>query len=246
VKIIIHGLGRLGLAVAGLAPEGSVACAIDPHAAATPLFPIHKNLGDCGQKADVIIDCSHAVAVANLLRLAKIPLVICTTGLDKETLDLIDWAKGHIPIFLSANMSLGVNLAAGLAESAAKSLNSKGFDIEILEAHHNQKLDAPSGTAMMLADRINQGVGGKYEYVYDRSQYLRKRGGGEIGISAIRGGTIVGEHTIIFAGHDEVIEITHKALSRDIFARGALAAANFIKGKAPGLYGMQDMLNLGE
>ncbi|MCL2235802.1 MAG: 4-hydroxy-tetrahydrodipicolinate reductase [Defluviitaleaceae bacterium] len=243
MKIIIHGLGRLGLAVAGLASDGSVVGAVDTNAGKNPNYHVFGNLGDCDQTAaDVIIDCSHASAVGSLAEKAEIPLVICTTGMDGATISLITEASQRIPVFMSANMSLGVNLQAGMASYATKLLGNKGFDIEIIEAHHNQKLDAPSGTAMMLAESIKEASGGKLRYVYDRSQYMQKRGPDEIGISAIRGGTIVGEHTIIFAGHDEVIEITHRALSRDIFAKGALAAAEFVKDKPPGLYNMNDML----
>ncbi|MCL2621175.1 MAG: 4-hydroxy-tetrahydrodipicolinate reductase [Defluviitaleaceae bacterium] len=243
MKIIIHGLGRLGQAVAELAPDGCVVEAIDPNISTATHFPVHKEVDKCNQdSADVIVDCSHAGAVAGLLRTARIPLVICTTGIDEATMELVKLTAQRIPVFLSANMSLGVNFQVKLAGETAGTLASKGFDIEILEAHHNQKLDAPSGTAIMLADSINKATGGKLKYVYDRSQYMQKRGEDEIGISSIRGGTIVGEHTVIFAGHDEIIEITHRALSREIYARGALVAAEFIVGKTAGLYSMDDIL----
>lgn len=243
MKIIIHGLGRLGRAVAELAPAGSVVEAVDPNVDTATPFPVHKEMDKCNQDlADVIVDCSHAGAVQGLLHISHIPLVICTTGMDEATMEMIRLASQRIPVFVSANMSLGVNFQAKMAGEIAGVLASNGFDIEIVEAHHNQKLDAPSGTAMMLADSINKATGGKLKYVYDRSQCREKRGEGEIGISAIRGGTIVGEHTVIFAGHDEIIQITHRALSREIFARGVLAAAKFIVDKPAGLYGMDDIL----
>jgi len=240
-KIIIHGLGRLGLACVDVCGDGVVA-AVDVNASSDS-FPVFKSLEKCDVLADVIIDCSHADAVSSLIENAKLPLVICTTGLSGATLAQVAEASKNIPILLSANMSLGVNVISKLAAQAAKTLNAAGFDIEIIEAHHNQKLDAPSGTAVLLADAINEALGGKMKYVYDRSTYLQKRGADEIGMSAIRGGSIVGEHTVILAGQGEVVEITHRALSREIFARGAVAAAEFIKNKPAGLYTMDDLIS---
>ncbi|MCL2397285.1 MAG: 4-hydroxy-tetrahydrodipicolinate reductase [Defluviitaleaceae bacterium] len=244
-KIIIHGLGRLGRSVcAAMDDQFTVAAAIE--AAPTQTnddFPVYMNVEQCTQNADVVVDCSVAHAVPALLTWAvarQLPLVICTTALDDSTIDQINDAVAKIPIFLSANMSLGVNLAAKLARTTAKALDGKGFDIEIIERHHNQKLDAPSGTAVLLADSITSAIG-EQNMVYGRHG-LRKRAPNEIGIHAIRGGTVVGEHTVIFAGHDEVIEIKHAALSREVFARGALVAAKFITGKPPGLYTMDDLL----
>jgi len=240
-RIIIHGLGRLGQAVANLAGD-SVVAAVDK-AAVSADFPVYQSLASCTEQGDVIIDCSHAEAVAELVANADLPLVICTTGLSGQSLAAIADAAKSIPILLSSNMSLGVNVVSKLAAQAAQMLDGAGFDIEIIEAHHNQKLDAPSGTAMLLANAINDAMGGKFKYVYDRSQYLQKREADEIGISAIRGGGIVGEHSVILAGQGEIIEISHRALSRDIFAQGALTAANFIKNKPAGLYTMEDLIS---
>ncbi|MCL2350763.1 MAG: 4-hydroxy-tetrahydrodipicolinate reductase [Defluviitaleaceae bacterium] len=248
LNVIIHGFGQLGKATAQLAGASGMAvvAAIDTSADASMPFPVFKSLDECKMQADVIIDCSHAAAVSALVDAAaerEIPLVICTTGLDEKTLKNIEEKSGTFPIFLSSNMSLGVNLVSKLAADATTVLDGAGFDIEIIEAHHNKKMDAPSGTAIMLAKSINDAANGKFNYVHDRSKVFQKRGENEIGISAIRGGTIVGEHTIIFAGQDEIIEITHKAASRDIFAKGALAAARFIKNKPAGLYNMNNLLN---
>ncbi|MCL2575943.1 MAG: 4-hydroxy-tetrahydrodipicolinate reductase [Defluviitaleaceae bacterium] len=246
MKLIINGLGRLGLAIAQLAiaQDLEVVAAVDSEKKAARGFEIFEKLENCPQ-ADIIIDSSHAKAVPQLLIDAEklqIPLVICTTGLSQETLAQIQKTAENLPIFLSSNMSLGVNLISKLSATAAKALDGANFDIEIVETHHNQKLDAPSGTALLLAQSINASADGKYKFVYDRSQYMQKRCPDEIGISAIRGGSIVGEHTVIFAGPDEVIEITHKAASREIFARGALKAVRFMMDKKPGLYTMDDLL----
>jgi 4-hydroxy-tetrahydrodipicolinate reductase len=250
MRVIIHGLGRLGGAIAQLAASEGVAviCAVDSRepGARKADFPVFASLGDCDKPADVIIDSSHAEAVPGLVKSAvklKMPLVICTTGLSESSLQAVTDAAAHIPILLSSNMSLGVNLLSKLVADAAKTLANAGFDIEIIEAHHNQKLDAPSGTALLLANSINASCGGKFKYVFDRSGYLQKRCSDEIGISAIRGGTIVGEHSVIFAGGDEIVEISHRALSRDIFAKGALAAAKFLKGRPAGLYSMNDLIS---
>jgi len=169
--------------------------------------------------------------------------VLCTTGLPANIIAKVKQAAGKVAVFQSANMSLGVNLLANMVNKAAKLLYDVGFDIEIIEKHHNQKLDAPSGTAYILADAANQALEGKMEYTHDRSQSSAKRNQNEIGIHAIRGGTIVGEHSVIFAGRDEVIEFKHSAGSRDVFAVGAIKAAQYIKGKPAGFYGMQDLID---
>jgi 4-hydroxy-tetrahydrodipicolinate reductase len=239
MEIIIHGFGRLGRAIAQLASDmrATVVATVDKDAP----------LDDCTAPANVIIDSSHADAVSGVVKYAvlrKIPLVICTTGLSDDTLNEIAAAAELVPILLSSNMSLGVNLQSKLAAIATQTLAKSGFDIEIIEAHHNQKLDAPSGTAFLLANSINAAADGKFKFVYDRSQYLQKREADEIGISAIRGGTIVGEHSVIFAGPDEIVEITHRALSREIFARGALRAAKFIADKPAKLYTINDLLGV--
>jgi len=233
-KIIVHGLGRLGLSICTDAPE-VIAAGIDVAPPSGLSFPVFADVLSCKVPADVIIDCSTASAVDGIIGHAvrkDIPLVICTTGLDNGILDKINDAANYIPIFLSANMSLGVGIAARLAATAATAL--KGFDIEIIEKHHNQKLDAPSGTANLLADAIMAATGQKPQK-HGRTG-MEKRGEGEIGFHSIRGGTIVGEHSVIFAGPDEIIEIKHSALSRRVFARGAITAANLIAAKDPGLY----------
>lgn len=193
--------------------------------------------------ADVIIDFSNPVVLDSLLSYAlkkKIPAVICTTGYNEEQKNKIKNAAKEIPIFYSGNMSLGINLIIELAKKAA-AVFGDDFDIEIVEQHHNQKLDAPSGTALMIADAIST-VKTDAEYVYDRHAYRRKRDKKEIGIHSVRGGNIVGEHEVIFAGNDEILKISHSARSKTVFAVGSLNAAVFLKGKEPGMYDMSDLL----
>lgn len=195
-------------------------------------------------KTDVIIDFSNPSALGGLLEFAVAnskAAVICTTGLNDSQKALIKSAANKIPVFFSANMSLGVNLICELAKKAAKVLGDS-FDIEIVEMHHNQKIDAPSGTALMIADSIKEDLDDEIKYEYDRHSKREKRTKNEIGIHAVRGGTITGEHEVIFAGHDEIIKISHSARSKELFATGAINAAEFICGKAPGFYDMKDML----
>ena len=172
----------------------------------------------------------------------KLPVVLCTTGLSTEQLDKMREASKTTPILKSANMSLGINTIMKLLKDASNVFVPAGFDVEIVEHHHNQKLDAPSGTALALADSINEACGGQFEYVYDRSDRMQKRDKKELGISAVRAGTIPGTHEIIFAGHDEYIEIKHVAYSRSIFANGAISAAKFLSGKPAGIYDMSDVI----
>ena len=199
---------------------------------------------DTLNKTDVIIDFSNPSALGGLLEFAVKhgkPAVICTTGLNDSQKALIKDASEKIPVFFSANMSLGVNLICELAKKAASILGD-AFDIEIVEMHHNQKIDAPSGTALMIADAINSELGNEMKYEYDRQSKREKRTKKEIGMHAVRGGTITGEHEIIFAGHDEIIKISHSARSKELFATGAVNAAIFLCGKEPGLYDMSAML----
>ncbi len=199
---------------------------------------------DLINKIDVIIDFSNPSALAGLLEFAvsnSIPAVICTTGLNDAQINLIKNASAKIPVFFSANMSLGVNLICELAKKAAKVLGDS-FDIEIIEMHHNQKIDAPSGTALMIADAIRNELDGNIKYEYDRHSKREKRTKKEIGIHAVRGGTITGEHEVIFAGHDELIKVSHSARSKELFATGGINAALFICGKPAGQYNMTDML----
>lgn len=172
----------------------------------------------------------------------QIPIIVCSTGLSEEQLVYMKAASERVAVLKSANMSLGINLLLKLVKEAAAKLAENGFDIEIVEKHHNQKLDAPSGTALALADSINEEMGNQYEYIFDRSQVRQKRDKKELGISAVRGGTIVGDHDVIFAGTDEVVTFSHRAYSRAVFAKGSITAAKFINGKGAGMYDMADVL----
>lgn len=207
-------------------------------------FPVYANPSDCKEQGDVIIDFSNPALLTSLLCFAKenkLPVVLCTTGFSKEQIAEIHEASKEIPVFFSANMSLGINLLVELAKKAAKIL-SPTFDIEIIERHHNQKVDAPSGTALMLADAINETLDGADHYVYDRHSVRQKREKHEIGIHSIRGGTIVGEHEVLFAGNNEMLSLTHTATSKAVFAEGAINAAVFLTNRTPGLYNMKDMM----
>jgi 4-hydroxy-tetrahydrodipicolinate reductase len=208
-------------------------------------YPVYTDFSACTEKADVIIDFSHPASLDGLLDYAlahKMPLIIATTGYTPEQTEKIQAAAKQIPVFFSFNMSLGVNLLAELAKKAAAFLGDQ-FDIEIIEKHHNRKLDAPSGTALMLADEINTVLNEPHSYMYDRHSVRRKRDKNEIGISSVRGGTIVGEHEIIFAGRDEIIELKHTAMSREIFAVGAVNAAVYMADQLlPRIYTMSDLL----
>ncbi|NLV36235.1 MAG: 4-hydroxy-tetrahydrodipicolinate reductase [Clostridiaceae bacterium] len=207
-------------------------------------YPVFTELSSCDVKADVIIDFSNPAALNELLAFArqrKLPIIVATTGLSSEQKQSLKIASDSIAVFYSANMSLGINLLIDLVKKAAKVLD-KSFDIEIIEKHHNQKLDAPSGTALAIADSINEVLDQKQEYVYDRHSRMKKRSKSEIGMHAVRGGTIVGDHSVIFAGNDEIIEINHFAGSREIFGTGALRAARYIYGKKPGIYDMNDLI----
>ncbi len=250
VKVIMHGCnGKMGRIITRLV-EGmediEIVAGIDAlDSVVVNKYPVYRNINLCGVKADVIIDFAVAGALDMLLDYAltnKTPIVLCTTGLNEEQIKRVEDASKKIPILRSANMSLGINLLMKLVRDAARTLEPAGFDIELVEKHHNQKLDAPSGTALALADSINDELGNKYNYVYDRSQRRQARDSKEIGISAVRGGTIVGDHDVIFAGEDEVITISHSAYSRAVFGKGAIAAAKFLAGKEPGLYTMSDVI----
>ncbi len=209
-------------------------------------YPVFANIMDCDVEADAIIDFSVAVAVDALLDFVRekgIPVVLCTTGLSDEQLAKVEEVSKDVAVLKSANMSLGINTLMKLLKMATEVLADRGYDIEIVEKHHNQKLDAPSGTALALADVINETKDNRYEYVYDRSQKREKRADNEIGISAVRGGTIVGQHDVIYAGTDEVIEIQHTAYSKAVFAKGAIDAAKFLAGKGQGMYDMSDVID---
>ena len=204
-----------------------------------------ETIEKCDVEADVVIDFSNAAAVDGLLDYCankKLPIVLCTTGLSEEQLAKVEDTAKETAVLRSANMSLGINLLLKLLQDATKVLAPAGFDIELVEKHHNQKLDAPSGTALALADSINASMDNAYTYVYDRSQVRQKRDAKEIGISAVRGGTIVGDHEVIYAGPDEVIEFKHTAYSKAVFGKGAVEAAKFLAGKPAGRYDMSDVI----
>jgi len=250
IRILMSGCnGRMGQVITRLASQSNdfkIAAGYDLNDSIKNNYPVFKNLDECNVKVDVIIDFSNSDAFDSVLKFSTsraIPLVMATTGLSPVQQNLLEAASKQIPIFSSANMSLGVSLLIDLVKKAARILESS-FDIEIIEKHHNQKLDAPSGTALSIADEISSVLEQKYEYIYDRHSRRKKRSKSEIGIHAVRGGTIVGEHSVIFAGSDEIIEINHSAMSKDIFGTGALRAAAFICSKAPGIYSMSDLVSI--
>ncbi|MCI8363643.1 MAG: 4-hydroxy-tetrahydrodipicolinate reductase [Eubacterium sp.] len=208
-------------------------------------YPVFSSILDCDVEADALIDFSTTKILDDVLSYCEekgLPAVLCTTGYDAEQLEKIEGAAEKIAVLKAANMSLGVNTLLHLIQKAVKVFAPEGFDIEIVEKHHNQKLDAPSGTALALADSVNEAMDGQYEYIYDRSQRREKRGKKELGISSVRGGTIVGEHDVIFAGEDEVITFSHTAYSKAVFAKGAVAAAKFLTGKKMGRFDMADVI----
>lgn len=209
-------------------------------------FPVYPTAEAATEKADVLIDFSHPSALHGVLAAAtdrQLPAVIATTGLDDAQIAAIRETAKKIPVFFSSNMSVGVAVLAALTKKAAAVLGGD-FDIELVEMHHNRKLDAPSGTALMLADAARQGLAHPVEYVYDRHDRRQKRAPEEIGISSVRGGNIIGEHQVIFAGGDEVLTLTHRAQSRSIFAAGALRAAAFLMEQPAGLYTMDALVQL--
>lgn len=248
-KIIMHGCnGAMGQTITNIVnadKNAEIVAGIDIADTRDNGYPVFTNVKDCKVEADVIIDFASAKAVDNLLDYCverQIPVVLCTTGLSQEQLDKVEETSKRVAVLKSANMSLGINTLFKLVQAAAKVLTEADFDIEIVEKHHNQKLDAPSGTALALADAINEAMQNQYEYVYDRSQKREKREKKELGISAVRGGTIVGEHEVIFAGTDEVIEFKHTAYSKAVFAKGSVSAAKFLAGKPAGLYDMSHVI----
>ena len=249
VRLIMHGCnGKMGQVITKIVKEdgnAEIVAGIDKYQGIQNGYPVFSDIIECDVEADVVIDFSNAVAVDGLLDYCvdkQVPVVLCTTGLSDEQLAKVKVASEKVAVLKSANMSLGINMLLKLLQDATKILAPAGYDIEIVEKHHNQKVDAPSGTALALADSINEVLDNEYDYKYDRSQERKKRDKKEIGISAVRGGTIVGEHEVIYAGEDEVIEFKHTAYSKAVFAKGAVEAAKFLKGKGPGMYGMQDVI----
>ena len=250
VNVIMHGCnGKMGRVITNLVSQDNdieIVAGVDAYTGIDNEYPVFTSIKECTVKADVIIDFAVTSAIDNLLDYSvstKTPVVICTTGLSAEQLEKVNEASKQVAVLRSANMSLGINTLMKLLKTATEVLANRGFDIEIVEKHHNQKVDAPSGTALALADCMNQVLDNQYDYTYDRSTVRQKRAKNEIGISAVRGGTIVGEHEVIFAGIDEVIEIKHTAYSKAIFAKGAIDAAKFLKGKEAGLYNMADVID---
>ena len=250
VNVIMHGCnGHMGRVITDLVNKDEniqIVAGVDAYTGVANDYPVFASIQECDVEADAIIDFSAVAAVDGLLEYAKAtktPVVLCTTGLSAQQLEKVNEVSKSVAVLKSANMSLGVNTLMKLLRVATEVLADRGFDIEIVEKHHNQKVDAPSGTALALADCINQVLNNEYDYTYDRSTVREKRPHKEIGISAVRGGTIVGEHEIIYAGTDEVIEIKHTAYSKAIFAKGAIDAAKFLAGKGPGMYDMSDVID---
>ena len=249
VKVILHGCnGKMGQVINGICAEDSsieIVAGIDVYDGIDNPYPVFKQITDCQTPADVIVDFSNAKAVDALLDYSiqkRIPVVLCTTGLSELQLAKVQKTSEQIAILKSANMSLGINTLLDLLKKAVQVLAPAGFDMEIVEKHHNQKLDAPSGTALALADCMNDALEQSYEYKYDRSKQRQKRAKNEIGIASVRGGNIVGEHEVIFAGTDEVITFRHTAHSKAVFAKGAVEAAKFLAGKKAGMYDMADVI----
>lgn len=249
VRVIMHGCnGKMGQVITNLAAGDDgieIVAGIDAYNRKENTYPVFGSLEECTVEADAIIDFANAAAVDGLLEYSlrrQIPVVVCTTGLSQEQIEKIHETSKNVAVLFSYNMSLGINMLLKLLKEASRVLAPAGFDMEIVERHHNQKMDAPSGTAIALADSINEALGNEYEYKYDRSGERKKRDKKEIGMHAVRGGTIVGEHEVIFAGTDEVIEFQHKAYSKSVFGKGAVQAAKFLAGKPAGLYTMADVI----
>lgn len=248
VRIIMHGCnGKMGQVISGFLAadeEAKIVAGVDAFDDGHNPYPVFSRIADCDVEADCVIDFSVTAAIDGLLDYCaekKLPCVLCTTGLSEEQLEKVKKTAEHTAVLRSANMSLGINLLLKLLKKATVALAPAGFDIEIIEKHHNLKVDAPSGTALALADSINEELGNAYEYVYDRSTRRQKRPQAEIGISSLRGGTIVGEHDVVFAGADEVITFSHTAYSKAIFGKGAIQAAKFLAGKPAGMYDMSNV-----
>lgn len=248
-RVIMHGCnGKMGQVITDLCREDSeieIVAGVDVSNHIQNEYPVYQSLWDCKKEADAIIDFASAQAVDVLLDYSvekKIPVVVCTTGLSEEQLAKVEEASKETAVLRSANMSLGINTLMDILKKAAQVLAPAGFDMEIVEKHHNQKIDAPSGTALALADALNDALEETYEYKYDRSKERKKREKNEIGIQAVRGGNIVGEHEVIFAGVDEVIEFKHTAYSKAIFGKGAIEAAKYLSGKPAGFYDMSDVI----
>ena len=248
VNIFLNGCcGRMGHTIAKMCQhndEYRVVAGCDVTTCDDFSFPVYNNPQDCAEDFDVIIDFSNAKAVPTILNYAlskNKPFICCTTALSDDTVADLLKASETIPVFKSANMSVGINLMLELVKKCTKTLYPE-YDIEIVEAHHNRKLDAPSGTAMMIANAISQEIPEEVDYVYDRQSRNEARKNTEIGISSIRGGNIVGDHSAMFINDEEIITVSHRAMTRDVFAKGALTAAGFMCGKKAGYYNMSDVI----
>lgn len=251
-RVIMHGCnGRMGQNITRLIEADAaieIVAGIDAFDGIKNTYPVFKSIADCDVEADVVIDFAAAAAVDALLDYCaekQIPVVLCTTGLTPEQINKVQETSKKVAVLKSANMSMGINLLQKVLKDISPILAEAGFDIEIVEKHHNQKKDAPSGTALALGDAINEAFDEKFDYVYDRSDRSIARPKQEIGFSAVRGGTIVGDHDVIFAGEDEVITLSHRAYSRAVFGKGAIQAAKFLAGKPAGMYDMSDVINAG-
>lgn len=248
-RVIMNGCnGKMGRNITEICKADAdveIVAGIDTYMGVENDYPVFASISECNVEADVVIDFSNVSAVNGLLDYCvatKTPVVLCTTGLTEEHLKKVEESCKEVAVLKSANMSLGINTLLELLKKAALVFAPAGFDMEIVEKHHNQKLDAPSGTALALADSINDALENSYEYTYDRSKELKKREANEIGISAVRGGNIVGEHEVLFCGTDEVITFKHTAYSKAVFAKGAVEAAKFLNGKSAGHYDMADVI----
>ena len=251
IKIALVGInGKMGQVICRILnsyDDAEIVCGIDINKEIRNGIPVYNTLDEAKEEIDVIIDFSHPSSLESTLAYAtknKKALVLATTGLSSEQMITVNKASEEAPILFSANMSLGVNLLIELAKKAT-ALLQENFDIEIIEKHHNQKIDAPSGTALAIADAINDTTNNPNEYIYDRHSSRKKRSKNEIGIHSLRGGTIVGEHSVVFAGNDEIIELKHTATSKEIFAVGAIKAAMFLYNKSAGMYNMGHLIDGG-
>lgn len=247
-KILLSGCnGHMGRVISQIVSEQDdcrIVAGIDLHGVQNQEYPVYTSVEDVTEEADVLVDFSHPSTLPSLLEYGlkkKLPVVLCTTGYSHDQVKRLKDASNEFPVFYSGNMSLGINLLMALSKKAAQVLGTQ-FDVEIIEQHHNQKLDAPSGTALMLADAVASGRNDSITYTYDRHSQRKKRETNEIGMHSVRGGTIVGEHSVIFAGPQEVITLSHSAQSREVFANGAIHAAMFLTNQPAGLYDMFDLL----
>lgn len=248
INVMLTGCnGKMGAVLSGLLAndaEAKVVCGFDINTTSNFGYPVYDNLDDVNEKVDVVIDFSHPSCLSAVIGYCKknnVPVVVATTGLSDEQKKDVENLSKSVPVFFTFNMSLGINLLVNLVKKATSILEDN-FDVEIIEKHHNQKIDAPSGTAIMIADAVKATMKNDAELVYDRHSVRQKRAKNEIGMHSLRGGTIVGEHSVIFAGKDEVLELKHEAHSKEVFAVGAIKASKFLIGKSAGMYDMANLI----